>query len=481
MLRRALLAALAAAASAWPTRDASCDGALVRLELGDGGGTEWGMPSALGPAVERGGALRLVLAEPLHGCNKTTDVGPNDAVLSVRGACSFTDKAAAAPRAGLVVVFNPAPSCVAAGAGNASAAFLASLPPTVTVDGATGARLLAAAAVGAPVRAAPAPADGPDAGGLIIFGLAMTAVLAGATLAGRDEVKGGEAAASPRDAPGSPRGPPLSLDSPAAAAAFVGAAAGALLLAFCLPTLAYLALTALFLCAAGEAAARGAASAAARLGAPAPTHTGAAVGAALVAAWLALGPRVAWPAHDLLGLALLVSLPRALRVPNLAAATALVGLAACTDVWWVFLQPRATGGRSVMVAVATSTPALAFLAPLARGGPHAGFALLGFGDIALPGAVVAFAARWDAARAPGRFPATAAAAATGYGAGLVFTYAALLAGVGGGAGQPALLYLAPAVVGATATALAARGQLRAAWAGLDVRSGGSGDAEPLVV
>ena len=98
MLRRALMAALAAAASAWPTRDASCDGALVRLELGDGGGTEWGMPSALGPAVERGGALRLVLAEPLHGCNKTTDVGPNDAVLSVRGACSFTDKAAAAPR-----------------------------------------------------------------------------------------------------------------------------------------------------------------------------------------------------------------------------------------------------------------------------------------------------------------------------------------------------------------------------------------------
>lgn len=472
MLRLALAAWLATAAAAWPSRDASCDGAVVRLDVSDGGGAQWGMPSALGPAVVGGRALRLVLADPPHGCNATDGVGPDDAILAVRGACSFADKAGSARRAGLLVVFNTARACVAAG-GNASA----SLPPTVTVDGATGARLLAAAAVGARVTPTPAPVDGPDAGALLLFALAATAVAAGASLAADDEVKGGDAGAlSPRSDAGA-RGPPLSLDTPAAAATFVAAAAGALLVAFLLPTIAYYGLTALFLLASGEAAARAASAAAARLGAP--SSIGAAIGAALVAVWLALGPRAAWPAHDVLGLALLTALPRALRVPNFAAATALLGLAALNDVWWVFLQPRATGGRSVMVAVATATPALAFLAPLTRGGPHAGFALLGFGDVALPGAAVAFAARWDAARSPGAFPVTAVSAVAGYGVGLIATYAALLAGLGGGAGQPALLYLAPAVVGATAAALATRGHLRAAWAGLDAGAGESGESEPL--
>ena len=382
---------------------------------------------------------------------------------------------------------------------NASLPDGSSLPPSVSVDAASGALLLAAAeARGSSVAAWQPDLRGPDWAAAILAVLAIVGVALGAELAARDEARarGLLPSDSARHGPTPPDDArPETVDSPAAAAAAVVAMACALLLAYVLPRVVGILLTGVFLVASGDGLARGLRAV---VGAASPRlasvgqggsgvtpvgATSAATAAAAAGAWLAWGPRTLWPLHDTLALALVVSVPRALRVPSLATATTLLLLAAANDVWWVFVQPRVTGGPSVMVAVATSasTPALALLAPLLRGGPRAGFALLGLGDIAVPGAAVACLARWDAKHlwhsahlsALARRPAAAAALA-GYAAGLVATYAALLAGVGGGAGQPALLYLAPCTLGAAGVDALLRGELRARWAGLDAEAGGAG-------
>ena len=156
---------------------------------------------------------------------------------------------------------------------------------------------------------------------------------------------------------------------------------------------------------------------------------------------------------------------RSLRLPSFKIAALLLSLAAANDVFWVFIQPRITRAPSVMVTVASATPSLVLLAPGLRAGPHAPFFMLGFGDVALPGLAVAAAARWDAVRA--QPPWTAGAGVGGYVVGLALTFFALLRGVGGGAGQPALLYLCPCVLAAVGAAAGVRGQAAAAWAGLD--------------
>jgi hypothetical protein len=224
-------------------------------------------------------------------------------------------------------------------------------------------------------------------------------------------------------------------------------------------------------------------------------------GGALSASWFS------WLGQDVLACSLLVQLLRALRLPNLRAATALLLLALLYDVWWVFLEPRMFGGESVMVDVATGGGSAARPLPLllrvpsplfgrARleaalrallpglpasidplGGAR-GESLLGFGDVALPGLLVALARRVDveeeegeedgegsagAAAAPPRPPRFFPACVAGYACGLGLTFAALRLGVGGEGGQPALLYLSPSVLVAFALVATVRGELGQRW------------------
>ena len=483
-----LLAGAAARAGAWPSADASCDGSSISISLSSG--TLWGLPAPLGPPLTRTPTppLTLRVASPLDGCTPPADpYTVSHLVLVSRGGCSFLQKAGAAHGAGAVAVVAEDAHCFAAGVpANATAAELAAAATTFTVDGATGARLFAASAVsGAAVTLADlsAGAERADPAAAVIALIATVCVAWGAFLVGRDEAGfGGHGATSENSGDDDDDSPaaPLSLDTPAAAACLVLGAATLLIIFALMPSIARFALTSLFLVGAGEAASVAVAAATKSLGARRTTasHIGVGVAAAGVATWLVLGPRVAWPLHDGLASCLLIGLIRALRVPSLRVATVLLSLAALNDAWWVFLQPRVfPSHESIMLSVASSTPALVLVAPGWRGGPHSFFALLGFGDVAIPGLAVAAAARWDAAK--GQAPWTAGAGVLGYLVGLVATYAALLAHVGGGAGEPALVFLCPAVLTAIAIAAAVRKQTAALWRGLD--AGEAGGGERLVV
>ncbi|KFM27386.1 Signal peptide peptidase-like 2B [Auxenochlorella protothecoides] len=163
----------------------------------------------------------------------------------------------------------------------------------------------------------------------------------------------------------------------------------------------------------------------------------------------------AWAVQDAMGAALLVSLLRTVRLPDLATACILLPLAFLYDVWWVFLQPLVTGGPSVM------------------------------GDVALPGLLVVLTWRWDVTQRflgvrPSHYGPCALA---GYAVGLTATYAALRVGLFGDAGQPALLYLVPSTLGTTCALAAARSELGRLWtADVDpesLRSGGGPAGEDV--
>lgn len=157
------------------------------------------------------------------------------------------------------------------------------------------------------------------------------------------------------------------------------------------------------------------------------------------------------------------------------------------DIFWVF-------GTNVMVSVARNFDApikitwprnLPFvLYAFATGGPAPPkweLAMLGLGDIVVPGCFVALALRFDqhryAAAQPSaqhtrrvssrsRFPTPYfSATLAAYVAGLVVTMAVMTLF---NAAQPALLYLSPACVGALAFTAAARGEWTAVWAWADI-------------
>ena len=662
-------------ADAWSSAssDPSCDGSTIELELEEqaaaassspmptstskGRRTFYSLPSPFGPWPLPANAsaarpMRLLVAEPIDACKELVVAGGNSsassfALLVARGGgCSFLDKVKRAKEAGAgsVVVFNAgAQGCILLGVGSANSSSsagavpsreeLEAMPLTVSVDAATGARLLAAASdasrssasssapASAPASAStaallrifePVPSGSVDGSALVLGLLAVSGLLIGALLASRDEVErrtrrrrtleGSAAAAASaeeeeEEAQEDDEDEPLAFSSLSDVVFVVALMASALLAAFFFPKIFSFVLSALFVFGAGEATGSAASLLFARVfpsmkareialpsllpavwgkgssggcggereeegmeearnePAPATTTTttttttatttttttvpaATLAGFALVAApaalaWLLLGPRRVWPLHDLLALALVSSIPSALRLPSLRACAALLLLAACNDVFFVFGTPRLfPGTRSPMVSVATATPALVLLSPLQRGGPRAGFALLGFGDVVIPGACVAFAARWDALRRlkkegaarggaaeasspsssspspppsaspsprPPSFSSLAAAAASlaccfstlwasvaGYALGLCLTYLALYHRLGGSAGQPALLFLSPCVLLAASAALClrggrgrgvgagGRGELRAAWRGLDGGSKGEG-------
>mgnify|MGYP001807157777 CR=1 FL=1 len=124
-------------------------------------------------------------------------------------------------------------------------------------------------------------------------------------------------------------------------------------------------------------------------------------------------------------------------------------------------------------------------------GGLAGYSLLGFGDVILPGLLVAYTRRadLDLGLAVGASASAAASiqyflkvsyfpyAVLSYGAGLCLTYAALAFSWFGDQGQPALLYLVPCTLGTVLALAAARGQLGLLWRGAHGPGGrlGAGD------
>jgi signal peptide peptidase-like protein 2B len=163
-----------------------------------------------------------------------------------------------------------------------------------------------------------------------------------------------------------------------------------------------------------------------------------------------------WVLQDVLGIAIMLLVLRTLRLPNLCVACVLLPLCFFYDVFWVFLQPMLTGGgTSVMVEVAGGGGSHEFLPMLLRvprlSGPpiiRGAYSLLGFGDVILPGLLVALMRRVDimmaaseAAAAPQkggccRHGGYFVPSVMGYGAGLLLTYVALMLSWFGDQGQP---------------------------------------------
>lgn len=173
----------------------------------------------------------------------------------------------------------------------------------------------------------------------------------------------------------------------------------------------------------------------------------------------------AWIGQDILGVALIITVIQIIQVPNLKVGTVLLSCAFLYDIFWVFVS-KWMFHESVMIVVArgdnSGEDGIPMLLKIPRMfDPWGGYSIIGFGDIILPGLLVAFSLRYDwlsnkSLRA-GYFSWTMIA----YGLGLLITYVAL--NLMDGHGQPALLYIVPFTLGTFITLGMKRGDLRHLW------------------
>ncbi|XP_036280048.1 signal peptide peptidase-like 2B isoform X3 [Pipistrellus kuhlii] len=181
----------------------------------------------------------------------------------------------------------------------------------------------------------------------------------------------------------------------------------------------------------------------------------------------------AWILQDALGIAFCLYMLKTIRLPTFKACTLLLMVLFIYDIFFVFITPFLTkSGNSIMVEVATG-PAdsatreklpMVLKVPRLNASPLAlcdrPFSLLGFGDILVPGLLVAYCHRFDIQVQSSRVYFVACTIA--YGIGLLVTFMALALMQ---RGQPALLYLVPCTL-ITSGALALwRGELGMFWTG----------------
>ncbi|KAL3818047.1 hypothetical protein ACJIZ3_003952 [Penstemon smallii] len=173
----------------------------------------------------------------------------------------------------------------------------------------------------------------------------------------------------------------------------------------------------------------------------------------------------AWIGQDILGIALIITVLQIVRIPNLKVGTVLLSCAFIYDIFWVFVSKKLFK-ESVMIVVArgdrSGEDGIPMLLKIPRlFDPWGGYSIIGFGDILLPGLLVAFSLRYDwlankSLRAGYFFWAMFA-----YGLGLLITYVAL--NLMDGHGQPALLYIVPFTLGTFLALGRKRGDLTILW------------------
>ncbi|XVF33319.1 hypothetical protein REPUB_Repub17cG0158300 [Reevesia pubescens] len=174
---------------------------------------------------------------------------------------------------------------------------------------------------------------------------------------------------------------------------------------------------------------------------------------------------IAWIGQDILGIALIITVLQIVRVPNLKVGTVLLGCAFLYDIFWVFVS-KWWFHESVMIVVArgdkSGEDGIPMLLKIPRMyDPWGGYSVIGFGDIILPGLVVAFSLRYDWLAKKTLRAGYFVWAMTAYGLGLLVTYVAL--NMMDGHGQPALLYIVPFTLGTFITLGKKRGDLKILW------------------
>lgn len=176
----------------------------------------------------------------------------------------------------------------------------------------------------------------------------------------------------------------------------------------------------------------------------------------------------AWILQDFLGVCICLSLLRTFKLPNFKISAVLLIALLVYDIFFVFITPFFSAGKSIMVEVATGrgskeqlpmvikVPKLIKTAMSACVQPYS---LLGFGDIMLPGLFVAFCHNFDVVR-KSKYRVYFIATSVAYGVGLIITFVALLLMK---TGQPALLYLSPSVLIASSGVALCRGEFMELW------------------
>ncbi|XP_029466655.1 signal peptide peptidase-like 2B isoform X2 [Rhinatrema bivittatum] len=181
----------------------------------------------------------------------------------------------------------------------------------------------------------------------------------------------------------------------------------------------------------------------------------------------------AWILQDILGIVFCLYMLKTIRVPTFKGCTLLLVVLFIYDVFFVFITPYLTkSGESIMVRVAagpldSSTREklpMVLKVPRLNSSPLAlcdrPFSLLGFGDILVPGLLVAYCHRFDIQMQSSRIYFVACTIA--YGIGLLVTFVALALMR---MGQPALLYLVPCTLITSFAVALWRKELGRFWTG----------------
>mmetsp|Transcript_21407 Transcript_21407/g.41979 ORF Transcript_21407/g.41979 Transcript_21407/m.41979 type:complete len:658 (-) Transcript_21407:228-2201(-) len=201
----------------------------------------------------------------------------------------------------------------------------------------------------------------------------------------------------------------------------------------------------------------------------------------------------AWVLADILAASVCCMFLVAVRLPNLRLACLMLSLFFVYDIFMVFISPSIFGGESVMVEVATAGGSTASVdpedstvcertqserMPMLFLVPHfdspGSYALLGLGDVFIPGLLITFACRFDYLKAlkantPTTFLRVHAyffPLCVAYFVALGATLVANLFNINFSTqveGQPALLYLVPCTVGTFVVLAWIRGDLRSLW------------------
>ncbi|KAF8380221.1 hypothetical protein HHK36_027703 [Tetracentron sinense] len=184
----------------------------------------------------------------------------------------------------------------------------------------------------------------------------------------------------------------------------------------------------------------------------------------------------AWIGQDILGIALIITVLQIVRIPNLKViqahlaltdqvGTVLLSCAFLYDIFWVFVS-KSLFHESVMIVVArgdkSGEDGIPMLLKIPRMfDPWGGYSIIGFGDILLPGLLIAFSLRYDWLAKKNLRAGYFLWAMFAYGLGLLITYVAL--NLMDGHGQPALLYIVPFTLGTLLTLGKKRGDLENLW------------------
>lgn len=181
----------------------------------------------------------------------------------------------------------------------------------------------------------------------------------------------------------------------------------------------------------------------------------------------------AWILQDALGIAFCLYMLKTIRLPTFKACTLLLVVLFVYDVFFVFITPLLTeSGESIMVEVAAGPSdsstheklPMVLKVPRLNSSPlvlcDRPFSLLGFGDILVPGLLVAYCHRFDILMQTSRIYFLACT--IGYGIGLLITFVALALMQ---MGQPALLYLVPCTLLTSLAVALWRKELPLFWTG----------------